>query len=113
MASSINSRTAATGKTCRKICFPTQPSIGTCIQWREAGVIEQLMSVLHGQVRSSGQKKAKWTTLIIIDSQAVKNTCNASVKSKGFCFYKATNGIKRHLAVDTLGFPFFSHCNEC
>lgn len=30
--------------------------------------------------------------------------------SKGFCFYKATNGIKRHLAVDTLGFPFFTLC---
>lgn len=44
------------------------------------------------------------------DSQAVKNTCNASVDSKGFCFYKATNGIKRHIAVDTLGFPFFTLC---
>lgn len=32
--------------------------------------------------------------------------------SKGFCFYKATNGIKRHLAVDTLGFPFFTHCTK-
>ena len=40
----------------------------------------------------------------------MKNTCNASVDSKGFCFYKATNGIKRHLAIDTLGFPFFTHC---
>ena len=40
----------------------------------------------------------------------MKNTCTASVDSKGFCFYKATNGIKRHLAVDTLGFPFFTHC---
>jgi len=59
---------------------------------------------------SAGQKKRKWTTLIIIDSQAVKNTCNASVDSKGYCFYKATNGIKRHLAIDTLGFPFFTHC---
>ncbi|PZO15384.1 MAG: IS5/IS1182 family transposase [Leptolyngbya foveolarum] len=48
----------------------------------------------------------------MIDSQAVKNTCNASVDSKGFCFYKATNGIKRHLAVDTLGFPFFTHCTS-
>ena len=48
--------------------------------------------------------------MIIIDSQAVQNTCNASVESKGFCFYKSTNGIKRHLAVDTLGFPFFTHC---
>lgn len=55
-------------------------------------------------------KKPKWTTLIIIDSQAVKSACTAGVDSKGFCFYKATNGIKRHLAVDTLGFPFFTHC---
>lgn len=59
---------------------------------------------------STGKKKQKWATRIIIDSQAVKNTCNAGVDSKGFCFYKATNGIKRHLAVDTLGFPFFTHC---
>lgn len=58
------------------------------------------------------EKKAKWTTLIIIDSQAVQNTCNASNESKGFCFYKLTNGIKRHLAVDTLGFAFFTHCTR-
>lgn len=49
-------------------------------------------------------------TLIIIGSQAVKNTCTVSVGSKDFSFYKATNGIKRHLAVDMLGFPFFTHC---
>ena len=49
---------------------------------------------------------------MMIDSQAVKNTCNASVESKGFCHYKCTNGIKRHLAVDTLGFPFFTHCTK-
>lgn len=57
-------------------------------------------------------KKPKWTTLLLIDSQAVKNTCNANVESKGFCFYKSTNGIKRHLAVDTLEFPFFTHCTK-
>ena len=50
--------------------------------------------------------------MIIIDSQAVQNTCNASIASKGYCFYKSTNGIKRHLAVDTLGFPFFTHCTK-
>lgn len=61
---------------------------------------------------SAGEKKPQWTTLIIIDSQAVDNTCNASVESKGFCFYKCTNGIKRHLAVDILGFPFFTHCTK-
>lgn len=54
----------------------------------------------------------KWTTLIIIDSQVVKNTCNASKVSNCFCHYKITNGIKRHLAVDTLGFPFFTHCTK-
>jgi Transposase DDE domain len=60
----------------------------------------------------ASQKKPEWTTLILIDSQAVKNTCNASIESKGFCFYKCTNGIKRHLAVDILGFPFFTHCTK-
>jgi hypothetical protein len=52
------------------------------------------------------------TTLIIIDSQAVQNTCNASIESKGFCFYKATHGIKQYLAVNTLGFSFFTHCTK-
>ncbi|NJL43413.1 MAG: transposase [Pseudanabaena sp. SU_2_4] len=50
--------------------------------------------------------------MIIVDAQAVKNTCNASVESKGFCSHKNTNGIKRHLAIDTLGFPFFLHCTK-
>jgi len=68
---------------------------------------------MHYIVRQESKlKKTKWTTLIIIDSQATKNTCNASVESKGFCSYKATNGIKRHLAVDSLGFPFFTHCTK-
>lgn len=48
----------------------------------------------------------------MVDSQAVKNTCNASIASKGFCHYKVTNGIKRHLGVDTLGLPFMTHCTK-
>jgi transposase len=68
-------------------------------------------TVTWASARTS-EKKAKWTTLLLIDSQAVKNTCNASIESKGFCLYKCTNGIKRHLAVDTLGFPFFTHCTK-
>ncbi len=50
--------------------------------------------------------------MILVDSQVVKNTSNAGVESKGFCHYKATNGIKRHLAVDTFGFLFFTHCTK-
>ena len=42
----------------------------------------------------------------------MKNTCTASVASKGFCHYKCTNGIKRHLAIETLGLPFFTHCTK-
>ena len=79
-------------------------------EWRKAGSVEKLMTVLHREVRKQVGKKPQGTTLIMADSQAVKNTCNASVESKGFCFYKTTNGIKRHLAVDTLGFPFFTLC---
>ncbi len=65
------------------------------LQWRAEGIIEQIMKILHSRVREQVNKKGQWTTLIIIDSQAVKNTCNASIESKGFCFYKSTNGIKR------------------
>ena len=47
-----------------------------------------------------------------MDSQAVKNTCHASAASKGFCVYKATNGIKRHLAADTMGYPFMVYLTK-
>jgi transposase len=40
----------------------------------------------------------------------VKNADTADVDTKGFCRYKATNGIKRHLCVDVLGTPFFLIC---
>jgi len=80
--------------------------------WRNTGVLDTIMQTLHAQLREHLDREGEWTTLLIIDSQAVKNTCNASVESKGFCHYKATNGIKRHLAVDILGFPFFTHCTK-
>lgn len=87
------------------------------LQWRSDGVLEQMMTALHSRVRQQVKKKPRWTRLLIVDSQAVKNTCNASVKSKGFCHYKYTNGIKRHLAVDTLENAIFrplyqSECNR-
>jgi transposase len=81
-------------------------------EWKDTGVFTTMMDALHSMVREQSKKSQKWTTLIIIDSQAVKNTCNASIESKGFCSYKATNGIKRHLAVDTLGFPFFTYLTK-
>ncbi len=39
-----------------------------------------------------------------------KNTDTANLETKGYCHYKCTNGIKRHLLVDVLGTPYFVHC---
>ncbi|MBA4182498.1 MAG: transposase [Acidobacteria bacterium] len=41
-----------------------------------------------------------------------KNTDTANLDTKGFCWYKATNGIKRHLLVDVSGNPYFVHCTR-
>ena len=40
-----------------------------------------------------------------MDSQATKNTDCAS--ETGWCHYKCTNGIKRHMLVDVLWFPIW------
>lgn len=39
-----------------------------------------------------------------------KNTDTADIETKGYCWYKTTNGIKRHLLVDVLGNPYFVKC---
>lgn len=56
---------------------------------RAAGVSEKLMSVLHGQVGEQVKKNRTLSTSIVIDSQAVKNTCNASMESRMFLFLQS------------------------
>lgn len=113
MVFSTNLRMVVTGVIYPRIYLLIRRYFGTTNNGVLEGVIEKIRDVLHGQLRQKVKKKKRsGTTLIIIDSQAVKNTCNASTESKGFCFYKSTNGIKRHLAVDSLGFPFFTHCTK-
>lgn len=41
-----------------------------------------------------------------------KNTDTANLETRGYCWYKTTNGIKRHLLVDVLGNPYFVHCTK-
>ena len=41
-----------------------------------------------------------------------KNTDTANIETKGYCWYKTTNGIKRHLLVDVLGNVHFVHCTR-
>lgn len=41
-----------------------------------------------------------------------KNTDTANLETKGYCWYKTTNGIKRHLLVDVRGNPYFVQCTK-
>jgi transposase len=54
------------------------------------------------KLRISDGRKEK-TSFIIIDAQSVKNTDTA--ENKGYNAGKKISGIKRHIAVDTQGFP--------
>ena len=64
-------------------------------QWQSQGIIQEIMETLHKRLRHQEEKNL-WTTLIIIDSQAVKNTCNASVETK-----KAEKGLSGFVPVKT------------
>ena len=57
-------------------------------------------------MRQNNGRKEK-TSFIIIDSQSVKNTDTA--ENKGYDAGKKVSGIKRHIAVDTQGFPHAIH----
>ena len=54
------------------------------------------------EIRQLSKRKCH-TTFLILDAQSVKNTDTA--KEKGYDAGKKVSGIKRHLAVDTLGLP--------
>ena len=48
--------------------------------------------------------------MLIGDSMCAQNTDTANRETKGYCWYKSCNGIKRHLLVDVLGNLYFAHC---
>lgn len=49
------------------------------------------------------QWRSATPTLLIVDAQSVKNTDTAGLK--GYDAGEKVSGIKRHIAVDTLGLP--------
>jgi len=59
-----------------------------------------------GEVRQSNGRLEK-TSFLIVDAQSVKNTDTA--EEKGYDGGKLVSGIKRHIAVDTNGFPHAIH----
>jgi len=94
-------KTAAIGVTYPEICL-TQRCFGTTSSGEKL-VLDEIMDKLHGKVREQAQKNRSGP-LIMIDSQAVKNTCNASIASKGFVTTKQRMGSKG-IWLSILGFP--------
>jgi len=64
-----------------------------------------LERALKAQVDAAREKEGRNSlpTLLIVDSQSVKNTDTAGFK--GYDAGKKVSGIKRHIGVDTLGLP--------
>lgn len=69
-------------------------------------LLEQVLKKLVAAERTANEREEK-TTYLIIDAQSVKNTDPA--ETKGYDAGKKASGIKRHLAVDTQGFPHVLH----
>lgn len=62
------------------------------------------------RARARGGQKNETPSLLIGDSMCARNTDTADKETKGYCWYKTTNGIKRHLLVDVLGNVQFVRC---
>jgi len=71
-----------------------QQPTGTCIQRREAGRLNNWISLLHGQVRDKSKKKARNAD----HHWMIKTLCNAECRVQFFALQ--SDQIKRHLAVD-------------
>lgn len=71
-------------------------------QWRWTGLWEKLYQSLHRKVRVQDGRDSQ-PTAAIIDSQSVKTT--EAGGERGYDAGKKVNGRKRHILVDTQGFP--------
>jgi len=73
-------------------------------KWKLTGVWEQLLDTLT-IVERKQQSRQETPSLLAVDSQSVKTVAFVSLDT-GIDGGKWVNGRKRHLAVDTLGFPW-------
>lgn len=76
--------------------------------WSETGLFMKIQEILRRQYRQLIQRQNQIGSVSIIDSQATKNSCSG--RNKGFCSYKLTNGIKKHVLVDSQGFCICAIC---
>lgn len=72
-------------------------------KWQKEGTLLLIMNDLRIMSRRKAGKKES-PSLLIIDSQSIKIAPFIG-QGKGFDGHKKVNGRKRHLAVDTLGYP--------
>lgn len=91
-------------------------------EWVKLGIFALIQEVLRqsfckkkkrfksGQQKPKRNKKYKTGTICMVDSQATKNT--NSGRNKGFCHYKLTNGMKKHILVDSEGICICSICTS-
>lgn len=70
--------------------------------WKNAGVWTSLQRALYERARTQAGLSA-CPSLVIMDGQSVKTTERGGVR--GFDGHKLVKGRKRHILVDTLGFP--------
>jgi transposase len=81
---------------------PWQTVYGFFTRWRDDGTWQHVHDILRDQVRLR-EGRDPLPTAAVIDSQSVKGAETVGVARRGYDAGKKINGVKRHLAVDTLG----------
>jgi transposase len=71
-------------------------------KWRDSGVLDQILCLLVQDLREKLGREAS-PSAVVVDSQSAKSTQTGG--ERGFDAGKKINGIKRHMATDTLGLP--------
>ena len=81
---------------------PWQTVYGFFTRWRDDGTWVRIHDVLRDQVRVL-EGRDPLPTAAVIDSQSVKGAETVGKTRRGYDAGKKINGVKRHIAVDTLG----------
>jgi len=81
---------------------PWQTVYGFFTRWRDDGTWQRVHDALRDQVRLM-EGRDPLPTAAVIDSQSVKGAETVRAARRGYDAGKKINGIKRHVAVDTLG----------